>query len=356
MMTALLVGLRFEDTLLWRYLKTGQYPGSQFDKAATPAILGFEVAILLTVAAAFLVLPRFVRRFPLRFAAMAGGMLIFEMFTSPMWLNRKLGAWAYLYQDVSWVLTAGWSALVLWVVVLVDHRLPQMKAWRRFLLYLAILTPIVFLLEMLVVNLGIRSYSPEVREAAVGVYVAGVPIEALYYVGVFMTLVISFYKYWALVIDGVPIVPPARVPWVRKLVLTFVGVLLFELMIEPMVRNEGFPSWSYVFHDISLVMSGIWVLVIWIVVAAIDGLFIHWDLAHRFLLYLVATAVVATPLEGFLIARGFRVYGPSAVANFTGVHVPGTAVPIEVVFAIPLYFALVIAFVRCGELVGAEEG
>jgi hypothetical protein len=332
----------------WR----GEIPvaGSDFDKSPTPAILAFEVCVVVAFVVAAVGLPKLARRMPQRFLVMACGVLIFELFTGPMWRNLKMGTWAYLFQGVSWILTLGWSTLILGTVLLVDHFLPRWRELPRFVLSLAILTPCVIGFEVWLHAIGLRRYAPEVMETVSGRTLLGLPLEILYYVPVFLALIVSFYKYWSFVIDGVPVIPVARTPWLRTLLVSVAGVLMFEIMVEPMVRNGGFPAWSYVYKDITILMTGFWVLVLWLSVNLVDRLLIHWDLKHRFLAYLGVTALIAVPAEAWLIASGHRIYGPSSVANFSRLTLPWTGVPIEVVFAIPLYFALVIGFIRFVEI------
>ncbi len=66
--------------------------------------------------------------------------------------------------------------------------------------------------------------------------------------------------------------------------------------------------------------------------------------------YLAVVGVIVLPIEAWFINNGFRLYGPSAVANFSGFNTAITNVPVEVAFAIPLYLALVIAFTKYWEL------
>ena len=326
-----------------------------FEKDPTPAIVVFEGVVLTATAAVLYTFRRFDPKVVRRFVTIAVGVLIFEVFTAPMWLNQHLGVWAYVYHDVSWILTAGWTTLILATVVLVDRRLHTWRATSRFGVYLAILTAVVLVAEAVVVNLGIRSYSPEVRQTVVGIFIAGVPIEALYYVPVFMALVIGLYKYWAFVIDDELLAPVLKKRWWRTLGLTALAVLLFELMIEPMVVNRGFPSWTYVYRDITLVMTGLWVVLITAATIVIDKVFLHLDLRVRFIGYLGLIGTLALPIEAWFIRHGFRIYGPSASAEFTGFRTPVFDVPVEVAFAIPLYMALIVGFTRYWEIVAENR-
>jgi hypothetical protein len=320
-------------------------------KTPTLNTIIFELAVIAGTILAFFLLSKFKKNFLKHYFVVMIGVAIFEIFTAPMWHNSHLGNWAYIYKDVSWVLNIGWSSLILSVVIFTDSFFKKISAWKRFFVYLVILTPVIFLLETLVTNIGIRTYSPEVLHALSGISLIGTPIEGFYYFPVFIALVIGFYKYWSFMLDKVPVVPLKNVPLFKKLILTFIGVFLFELMIEPMVTNAKLPSWSYIYRDISFIMSGLWILIIWASTSIVDHFFIHFNLTRRFILYLAISALIATPLEALLIDNGYRIYGPTATSNFSGVKSIIFNVPIEVIFAIPMYLALIIGFIRYWEII-----
>jgi hypothetical protein len=276
---------------------------------------------------------------------------IFELFTGPMWINERLGAWAYVFHDISWILTIGWTALILSVVVLVDHLLANWSEKTRFVVYLIFLLALVVVLEILVVNLGIRSYAPEVLASISGHTVVGVPIEILYYVPVFTALVITFYKYWSFVIDRRPLIPVKKRKWLRAIVIAFIAVFMFELMIEPMVVNAKLPAWSYVYHDISFLLTGLWVLLIAVGAVIVERYLLPLPIPLRFVAAVFIISAFALPIESLLVIHEYRVYGPSAVERFTGFTTPISGVASEVAFAIPCYLALVIAFIRYWEII-----
>ncbi|MDJ0705038.1 MAG: hypothetical protein QNJ46_17285 [Leptolyngbyaceae cyanobacterium MO_188.B28] len=322
-----------------------------FDKTPTVPILLFEGLIAVGVIACFWVLPKIKDKIFQRFFIVAIAVLIFELFTAPMWHNHRMGVWAYIYRDVSWILTLGWTALILSVVVITDKLLAEWKEWKRFFVYLGVLTIAVCFLEALVVNIGIRSYSPEVLDSLSGIYVFKVPIEALYYTPVFMGLVISFYKYWCFLIDDPILIPVKRRKWLRALFITALGIFLFEVMIEPMVSNEKLPQWSFIFHDISILLTGLWIIVIGLTAILVSRFFIQFSTTQKFIVALIISTAIALPIEYWLMINGYRVYGESAIHNFSGFMIPILDVPIEIAFAIPCYLALIIAFIRYWEIV-----
>ena len=227
----------------------------------------------------------------------------------------------------------------------------QRKAWKVERVGWACLLVLVVPAEIIVVNLGIRSYAPEVLQAVSGRTLFRVPVEIFYYVPVFTSLVIGFYKYWSFVIDDAALVPVRRRKWIRAFLLALVAVFCFELMVEPMARNVGFPSWSYVFHDITCITIGTWVLLIAVASMVVGQLLMHLPIPVRFVAALLVIGGLALPIESWLISNGYRIYSASAVERFTGYTTPITGLAVEVAFAIPCYLALVIAFIRYWEIV-----
>ncbi|MFH1761618.1 MAG: hypothetical protein ABIA63_11020 [bacterium] len=322
----------------------------QFDQTPTTAIIIFEIFIILAAVVSLFILRKYEKNVFIRFLLIAAGVFIFEFFTAPMWHNYKMGWWAYVYHDVSWILTAGWSTLILVVTVFVDRVFEKFPEWKKFLLYIVFLTFLVVILEGLVTKLGIRSYSPETQEVVMGYLPFGAPVNVLYYVPVFMSLVISFYKYWTFAIFNAAVIPVRKQRWLRNLLISFIGVFLFEVMVEPMVTN-CMPKWSCVFRDVSLLLTCGWVILVYFATSFIDKFFIQLDLFQKFIGYLVIIFIVCLPLETWLINNGYRIYGPSATAAFSGLKIPFLGTPIEVVFGIPFFFALVIAFIKYWEII-----
>lgn len=160
-------------------------------------ILIFEIFTLVVSAILVLSLTLVNKKAIQRFGILLFGVLIFEFFTQPLWYNQNLSSWAYIYQDVSWLLTVGWAAILLFAISIID-RFTDMGEARRFFFQLLLSTFLGVIAEGWVLLLGIRAYSPEVLGRLSGIIIplTNVPIESLYYMPVFMALIISFTRYF----------------------------------------------------------------------------------------------------------------------------------------------------------------
>jgi hypothetical protein len=321
-----------------------------FDKIPTTGTILYQIFVILFVVGSIALLSKYKKNILAHFLVAAIATFIYDFFTAPLKFNLHLGQWGYVYHSVSWVFPLGFAVMVLTTVVLVDKFTPKIKELYRYLISVGILWIVSIIIEKAVVTpLGIRAFAPETIAAFKSEtipFLWNTPILELLYLPVFLALVVAFYKYFSYVVDKKPLVPLNKNKHIRNFAITAVGIILFELTVGSMVNNVNFPSWSYVFHDITFILTGFWIVLVWFATMIIDKYFIHEGPVERFVPYLGVIAVVNIPVEAWLINNGFRVYGPTAVANFTGYTVPLLNVPVEVVFAVPFYFALVLGFVK----------
>lgn len=135
----------------------------------------------------------------------------------------------------------------------------------------------------------------------------------------------------------------------RNLFITLIGVVLFEIMIDPMVMNTRFSSWTYYYHDLSFIVTLSWVFIVSISISLIDLVFSKMSDFKKFWLYLCTIDAITLPIEILLVQTGMRVYSQSLLSSSFGANIPFTNVPMEVAFAIPMFFALVIGFTKYWE-------
>jgi hypothetical protein len=132
----------------------------------------------------------------------------------------------------------------------------------------------------------------------------------------------------------------------RKFVILFVSVLLFEIMSEPMWMNVGFQNWAYLWQDITWVITLGWVGIFMFSFLVVDYAFRGVPEKRKFWLYLLLLEVIVVPMESFLVISGIRAYAPILADTFSGYFIPFTVVPIEAIYAVPLFTTLIICFYK----------
>jgi len=164
----------------------------------------FELGVILLSVLILIVLrksnSKIYRRFGLTFLAV----LLFEYFTHPLWINTNLQSWAYLYLDVSWVITLCWTNLIVVSMAIIEYLMPKAKEWKKFLSLMILVIIKGLYLEWLFLRLGIRQY-PEVIQAHLDntFRIANVvPLVEIFYLPTFLGLIIGFVKYWEITLDA----------------------------------------------------------------------------------------------------------------------------------------------------------
>jgi len=132
-----------------------------------------------------------------KFGLMLIAVFLFQIMSEPMWVNSNLDSWAYLYGNVSWILTFGWASIFFLTFLIVDKGFKKMHEKNKFWLYLLVATIITVPAESLILKLGIRSYATLLSSTFSGLMIplTQVPIEVLFAVPMISALIIPFYKY-----------------------------------------------------------------------------------------------------------------------------------------------------------------
>jgi len=161
-------------------------------------IFVFELSmIMLTVGLWFYMSKKGYKNVTKKFIILFLGVLLFEIMSEPMWRNFKLNSWAYLYRDVSWIITLGWVNIFLVSILLVDYFFEKFPEKKKFWLYLLFVTVITTPIEVILLQTGIRSYDAVLTETMSGIMIplTQAPIEIILVIPMIAALIIPFYKF-----------------------------------------------------------------------------------------------------------------------------------------------------------------
>jgi hypothetical protein len=132
----------------------------------------------------------------------------------------------------------------------------------------------------------------------------------------------------------------------QKMLVLFIGVLLFEIMSEPMWQNFLLHRWTFIYHDVSWIITLGWMNIFMVSMLLVDKLFSKYTEKVKFWLYLLFVTIITTPIEVILLNTGIRGYDTVLTSTMTGITIPFTSAPIEIIMVIPIIAALIIPFYK----------
>jgi len=132
----------------------------------------------------------------------------------------------------------------------------------------------------------------------------------------------------------------------RKFIILGIAVLLFEIISEPLWMNIGLHKWTYIYSDVSWIMTLGWILIIMVSFMIVDNSFGHLSGRKKFWYYLFFIQAFTVPIEIFLVHNGIRGYAPELLATTSGYLIPFTSVTLDMIYGVPLFTALIITFYK----------
>ncbi|MBL7051518.1 MAG: hypothetical protein ISS01_00350 [Nanoarchaeota archaeon] len=158
----------------------------------------FEIAIIVVTLALLLFLHSKNKDSWKVYLITAVGVLLFEYFTQALWFNQNLESWAYLYLDISWIMTLMWTNVILFSIFFVESLRPKFSEVKKFFTSIGIITLFVLAIEWILIRTNIRGYPEVILELyeTLPRLFGIVPLKELIYVFAFMSLVVAFTRYW----------------------------------------------------------------------------------------------------------------------------------------------------------------
>ena len=158
----------------------------------------FEILVLLVTLILLLYLQSKNKNSWKVFLITAIGVLLFEYFTQALWFNQNLENWAYLYLDISWVLTLLWTNVILFSIFTIENLNPRVSEIKKFFMSIGIITIFVVVIEWILIRTNIRGYPQVILDLYESLprLFGIVPLKELIYVIAFMSLVVAFTRYW----------------------------------------------------------------------------------------------------------------------------------------------------------------
>ena len=230
---------------------------SYFSPELIPSAWYFEIVMWILLIGVLWYGVSHYRFFLWRFFALAFWVFCFEWLTWALWNNAHLGNYAYIHNDVSWVLTLTWSICIFIAKFSYDKGIQYKTLLKEFLIVTLGSSVLMSFVLMFLRDIGVFSYSsallPLVQN---GVLIFGRPLEAIVYIPVFVFTVYSFYKYWELAMYDKSLFANYTISLKKDIIISAITILLIWYLMHPLLETSIVSSFLLVFlYVVGLILT-----------------------------------------------------------------------------------------------------
>jgi hypothetical protein len=141
----------------------------------------------------------------------------------------------------------------------------------------------------------------------------------------------------------------------RRYFIIIIGVLIFEIFTNSLWHNNNLGSITYIYRDVSWIITLGWAIILLFSIEITDYLYKAKKEHIRFFIYLIFSVILGVFGETLVHILGIRSYSPEAILILSGINIPFTPVPIEAIYYMTTFMALIIGFAKYFELCFDKE-
>jgi len=211
----------------------------------------FEIALAVFLIFLFVFWIKNYKFFIWRFFALAFWVFAFEWLTWALWINSNLWSYAYIHNDISWIMTLTWASLIMFSKFIFDKfkkkipcifnntKVSKMKNYSilKEFIFVTIFSSIFWLLLVIYLKyIWVFAYSPEMQDIVKSwITIFGRPLEAIIYFPVFIFTVFSFYKYWELAMYNKDLFNSYNIKFGKDILISVIVISLIWYLIHPIL-------------------------------------------------------------------------------------------------------------------------
>jgi len=276
-----------------------------FNPELTNSVMYFEIFLAIFLVWIFVFWIKNYKFFVWKFFALSFWVFAFEWLTWALWINSNLWNFAYIHNDISWVMTLAWASIIMFSKIIFDkfwEKLPcilkytKLKKSKNFKLikefiFVTIFSSILWLLLLIYLkDIWVFSYWKEMQEIINSwITVFWRPLEAIVYFPVFIFTTFSFYKYWELAMQDKNLFNDYKINFSKDILISVIIISLIWYLIHPILLVEN--TFVYI------------LLLVWFVI----NLIITWGLISKFVdlslfMRFIAGTFIFTTIWSFLVS------------------------------------------------------
>lgn len=320
-----------------------------FSPELTTGSIYFEIWLLVFLIAILIYWFKNYRFFLWRFFALVFWVFCFESLTWALWINSNLWNYAYVHNDISWIMPFAWASIIIFFKFIFDKFCAKWNILREFIF--VILNSSIFWLLFLIYlkTIWVFSYSLEMQEIIKSwITIFWRPLEAIIYFPTFIFVVFSFYKYWELAMFDKKLFQNYKINFWKDIIIAILSITLIWYLMHPLLITDNILNYFY------LIFSFIIVLVITNIVV---NLWKDFPLFIRFLAGSTIFTIFWTIVFNFFVSNKLIILSKSILNTYTSktVKIPYMEIT-DVEWAWIFVFSyLVIAIVKYFKVINENE-
>ncbi len=321
---------------------------SYFSRELTSSTLVFEIVMWVLLIWVLWYGISHYRFFLWRFFALAFWVFCFEWLTGALWNNAHLGKYAYIHNDISWILMFTWTILIFLGKFVYDKKIHNKTLLKEFLFVVFWSSILVAIVILLLKDIGVFSYSSATLPLITSsILIYWRPLEAILYIPVFIFTVYSFYKYWELTMYDKNLFSNYTISAKKDIFISIVAISLIWYLMHPLLETSLLASFLLIiFYVLGLVITNF-------MVNSIKGI----PLFQRYISGMFIFSVLVMFVTSVMIEKGMIILAQSVRDTYTinTISIPWFAFTDVEFVGIILFSCLMIAMVKYFKIITDDK-
>lgn len=282
---------------------------SYFSPELTIQSMYFEIWLLIFLIWILIYWIKNYRFFLWRFLALAFGVFCFEWITWALWINSNLWNYAYIHNDISWVMSITWASIVMFFKFIFDKYCAKWNILREFI-FILLNSSIFWLLFLIYLkSIWVFSYSTEMQEILKSwVHFFWIPLEAIIYFPTFIFIVFSFYKYWELAMFNKNLFKNYKITFSKDISIAILSITLIGYLMHTLLITDNFLNYFYLISSFIIVL---------IITNIIINIWKDFPLFIRFLAGSTIFTILWTIVLNFFVSNKLIILSQSILNTYT---------------------------------------
>ncbi len=312
-----------------------------------PALIFEIIVVFLTIFIIWYGIKNY-KFFLWRYVALLFGVFAFEALTGSFWVLNNFWKFAYIHNDLSWIMTLFWTNIIFLAKFIYDKYIKR-KTFLNEYLFIVSTTVLIWAIFLSYLKyFWIFDYAPEIKLILDTFSIFNIPIITFFYFPLFIFVVYTFYKYRELAMYNKYLFQDYSIKVWKDILIVLFTIIILTFLFYPVLEVSF--VWVYA---VLIVFIFINLLITSIMISFVKDL----SLFVRFLGGSTVFTILTVLVLDWLIKNDYLTFSESILKTHTQktINMPFTQVSDVEFFAILLFSYLLITMVKFFRIVFSNK-